>query len=202
VSGGAVRWPPKPDDGLSFVGRPETVYRITTPVYADQARLDWTAYVSATLAGSQRAGGRFNPKGEFGALYTSDDEATAWEETAARFAREGVSGLPDNMRLLQITIEAGRYADLWKESVQKDFEITLDALVSKVPTEEQNEACLRLARAVRALADFLTSPSARGPGSNVALYPDSEGSGLRLSFAGAAARRVPAHLVQRAAEAW
>jgi RES domain-containing protein len=202
VSGGAVGWPPKPDDGLSFVGRPETVYRITTSVYADQARLDWTAYVSATLVGSQRAGGRFNPKGEFGALYTSDDEATAWEETAARFEREGVPGLPGNMHVLQITVEAGRYADLWKEAVQNDFEITLDALVSNDPTDEQKEACLKVARAVRALADFLTSPSARGRGSNVPLYPDREGSGLRLSFAGAAARRLPAHLVQRATEAW
>lgn len=115
-------WRPATQDGLSFVGRPETLYRTTADAYADQARLDWPAYVTATLAGSERVGGRFNPKGEFGALYTSDAEESAWEEAAARYKRDGVSGLPQSMVLLQITLESGKYADFWVDSVLEDFQ--------------------------------------------------------------------------------
>lgn len=82
------------EDGLSFVGSPATLYRATGAAYADQARYTWGAYISATLVGSQAVGGRFNPQGEFGALYTADDEATAWEETAARWAREDSQVFP------------------------------------------------------------------------------------------------------------
>lgn len=202
MSAAGTAWADGPDDGLSFVGRPESLYRTTSALYADQARLDWNAYVCATLAGSQRAGGRFNPKGEFGALYTSEDEATAWAEAAARYRREGVLGLPQSMHLIRIVVEAGRFADLTEESVRSDFQIDRESLEAEDPTEGQKEACLKVARAVRAVADFLASPSARGAGSNVPLYPDRTDSELRTSFVAAVGGRVPNHLAQRAAEAW
>jgi RES domain-containing protein len=135
-------------------------------------------------------------------LYASDDEATAWEEAAARYRQEGATGLPQSMHLLTLTIEAGHYADLHVESVREDFQVASDDLSSEAPTSDQQEACLRVARAVRALADFLVSPSARGEFSNVPLYPDRPDSALRLSFAGAAGGRVPRHLRQEATEAW
>ena len=202
MSAPAGGWRPPASDGLTFVGSPETLYRTTTERYADQARLGWEAYVRATVAGSERTGGRFNPRGEFGALYTSDDEATAWEEAAARYRRDGVSGLPESMHLVQITLESGRYADFLTDSVQEDFGVSREDLVSENPSEDQKAACLRAARAVRAFGDFLVSPSARGVGSNVPLYPDRTDSGLRMSFAAASAGRVPDHLRQRATEPW
>lgn len=73
--------------------------RALDPVYLDQARASLAAYVATTLRYSQLAGGRYNPPGEFGALYTSDDETTAWEELAARFRREGIPALPSDMGL-------------------------------------------------------------------------------------------------------
>jgi hypothetical protein len=77
------------EQGLTWVGRPLEVVRILDSVYLDQARNDFLGYVRGTLAVSQSLGGRFNPPGEFGALYTAGDEATAWEEVAARYRRQG-----------------------------------------------------------------------------------------------------------------
>jgi len=98
--------------GLTWVGRPMEVVRVLESVYFDQAQHDFDKYVHRTLAASQAAGGRFNPPGEFGALYTASDTDTAWEEVAARFRRQGVSALPPEMGLLGLLITVGRYANL------------------------------------------------------------------------------------------
>jgi hypothetical protein len=104
------------------------------------------------------------------------------------------------MALLMVTIEAGRYADFLVESVLEDFQVSRDDLSSENPSDEQGEQCLRVARAVRVVADFLVSPSARGDASNIPLYPDRTESGLRTSFGGTFMGRVPEALRQGAAE--
>ena len=98
--------------GLTWVGRPMEVVRVLDPVYLDQAEHGFLEYVRSTLAASQTVGGRFNPPGEFGALYTASDTDTAWEEVAARFRRQGISGLPPEMGFIGIVITVGRFADL------------------------------------------------------------------------------------------
>ncbi len=197
-----MSWRSASADGLNFVGSPVTLYRTTSALHADQARNDWDTYVSATLAASQGKGGRFNPKGEFGALYTADDDTTAWEEVAARYRRDGVPGLPATMQLLQIVVAAGRYADLRESEVRGDFQVTLEVLKDEDPTDEQKEICWGVARAVRAMADFLTSPSARAGGNNVPLYPDRTDSELHCTFAAAFGGQVPVHLAQHPTESW
>jgi RES domain-containing protein len=197
-----VSWRSESNDGLSFVGSPITLYRTTSALHADQARNNWDAYVCATLAGSQGEGGRFNPKGEFGALYTADDDTTVWHEVAARYKRDGVPGLPATMHLLHIVVAAGRYADLRESEVRDDFRATLEVLKDEDPTEEQKEICWGVARVVRAVADFLISPSARAAGNNVPLYPDRTDSELHCTFAAALGGQVPAHLAQSATESW
>lgn len=97
--------------GLTWVGRPLELVRALDAVYLDQARVNFDAYVFTTLRYSQAAGGRYNPPGEFGALYTSDDEATAWEEIAARFRRQGIAALPSDMGILGVLVPVGRYVD-------------------------------------------------------------------------------------------
>lgn len=97
---------------------------------------------------------------------------------------------------------AGRYADLCEGAVRNDFEVTLEALQSENPTQEQKEACWIVGRAIRALADFLMSPSARAAGSNVPLYADRPESELQSSFSAALPGRVPAHLAQHTEESW
>lgn len=64
--------------GLTFVGAPFDLFRVAQSVPLDQAELNFDAYVTTTLAYSAMYGGRFNRIGEFGALYTTLDEDTAW----------------------------------------------------------------------------------------------------------------------------
>lgn len=197
-----MSWGYPPDTGLTFVGAPLELVRVTDPVYADQARTDWRDYLRKTLAATQSSGGRFNPRGEFGAIYTSEDEATAWEETASRFRRQGIEGLSPEMRLLRMIVMAGRYADFTDSGVRRDWGVSLGTLRSPVPTGTEEDICWDLAREVRAVADFLQSPSARGPGSNIPLYPDREFSGLEVDFSAVLEGRVPAPLRQRPEEQW
>lgn len=190
------------EQGLTWVGRPLEVVRVLDSVYLDQARNDFPAYVRGTLAVSQSAGGRFNPPGEFGALYTAGDEATAWEEVAARFRRQGVRNLPPDMGVIGILITVGRFADLADEPTRGLWEISEAALTSSDPSPDERDACWALSRAVRAVADFLQSPSARADGVNIPLYADRENGDLRMEMQFAVRREVPADLRQTAQESW
>jgi RES domain-containing protein len=188
--------------GLTWVGRPMEVVRALDSVYVDQARADFLEYVRRTLAASQAAGGRFNPPGEFGALYAASDESTAWEEIAARFRRQGINGLPPEMGMIGILIPVGRYADLTDPSTRSLWEISEAALTADEPSPEQREMCWTVARSVRALADFLVTASVRSEGDNVPLYPDRDGSEIRMELQYADRRAVPVHLLQRPTEDW
>lgn len=190
------------EQGLTWVGRPLEVVRILDSVYLDQARSDFRGYVRATLAGSQATGGRFNPLGEFGALYMASDDATAWEEVAARYRRQGIRGLPPDMGLIGVLITVGRFADLTDDETRRLWEVPLTALTSNDPSPEEKEVCWSVSRAVRAMADFLQSPSARADGMNVPLYPDRENGDLRMELQFADRRAVPAVLRQVAQESW
>jgi RES domain-containing protein len=190
------------EQGLTWVGRPLEVVRILDSVYLDQARNDFLGYVRGTLAVSQSLGGRFNPPGEFGALYTAGDEATAWEEVAARYRRQGFRNLPADMGLIGILITVGRFADLADDPTRRLWEISETALSSSDPSPEERDSCWAVSRAVRAVADFLQSPSARADGINIPLYPDRENGDLRMEMQFAVRREVPAPLRQEARESW
>ena len=189
-------------EGLTWVGRPLELVLALDSVYLDQARANLPAYVATTLRYSQLVGGKYNPPGEFGALYTSDDEETAWEELAARFRREGIRELPPDMGLLGILVPVGRYADLTDDATQAAWEIDAGALTAESPTEAERNACWAVARAVRVVADFLQAPSARADGMNVPLFPDREQSELRLELQFTRRSIVPEHLRQRPRESW
>ncbi|HEX5831613.1 MAG TPA: RES family NAD+ phosphorylase [Gemmatimonadaceae bacterium] len=188
--------------GLTWVGRPLDLVRALDPVYLDQARADWPSYVATTLRFSQLAGGRYNPPGEFGALYTTNDDATAWEELAGRFRREGIPALPPEMGMLGILVTVGRYADLTDAATRTLWDADTGALAARSPTADERESCWTLARAVRAEGDFLQAPSARADGMNVPLYPDRERGTLRMELRFARRAVVPEHLRQRARESW
>lgn len=190
------------DDRLTWVGRPMELVRVAGSEYLDQARADFSDYVSRTLAASQAVGGRFNPPGEFGALYTASDEATAWEEAAARFRRQGVSGLPPDMGTVRIVVTVGRFAALTEPEVRKAWNVAEAALTADDPTTEEREICWAVARSVRAVGDFLTSPSARASGANVPLFANREGGQLDLDFHAARPGGIPPHLAQVTSESW
>lgn len=188
--------------GLTFVGAPLEVTRTADPRFVDQARADFDAYVHKTLQASMGVGGRYNAPGSFGALYCASDEATAWAEVAARYRREGVPGLPPIMGVLRILITDGRYADLTDPAVAAAWEFDAAALSADDPTDTQRAECHRVGAAVRAVADFLTAPSARAGGQNVPLFPDREGGELLMRLQQARTAAPPAQLQQRAREAW
>ena len=188
------------DDGLTWVGVQFEVVRTLGLKYLDDARLRFDQYISATLAASLRAGGRFNPRSEFGALYTASDISTAWEEVAARFAREGVVGLPPEMGLLGIIISEGRYADLTDDDACQLWDIEKEQLLS--PEKNAHESCQRVARAIRVVADFIAAPSSRAAGINFPLFPDRIDSTLDMRFQFARPEQVPTHLLQTAEEEW
>ena len=169
--------------------------------YVDQARLHFELYLRDTLAASQRVGGRFNPPGEFGALYTASDSETAWAEVAARFQREGIPGLPPEMGILGLLITGGRFADLCEADVRARWDIEERTLVS-VDDRRDRDRRWSLGRAVRALGDFLRSPSARRDGANIALFVDREGRQLAMTVQFIRREAVPDRLAQKPNETW
>ncbi|MCU0646479.1 MAG: RES family NAD+ phosphorylase [Gemmatimonadaceae bacterium] len=189
---------------LAFTGAPEELIRVVDPRYADDARADFTAYVVTTLQHNPRVGGRFNPPGEFGALYMTSDEATAWAELHARFLREGVPGLPSRMGVLRVLLRAGRFVDLTDANACAAWGVLPATLVANHPPDEEREACWRVARDIRSVADFLRAPSARAAGSNVPLFVrgrrDSEW--VFELIAADAARVTPESLRQVSTESW
>ncbi|MCU0634751.1 MAG: RES family NAD+ phosphorylase [Gemmatimonadaceae bacterium] len=189
---------------VGFVGAPEELVRALDPRHADDARADFAAYLVATLQHNQRAGGRFNPPGEFGALYMASDEVTAWAELHARFVREGLPGLPSRMGMLRVLLQAGRYVDLTQAEKREAWHISRDALLAADPTAVEQNDCWLVARAIRALADFLRAPSARADGTNLPLFVQGRRD-TELKFdliAADSAHETPMHLRQRAAESW
>ena len=187
---------------LVQVGAPLELFRVIHASRLDEARFDFAGYVRNTLAASRSFGGRFNPPGEFGALYTALDEDTAWFEVASRFRREGIEGLPPEMGVLRITVSAGRCADLTTDAAARAWKVTRDQLTAADPTAAQRTACWTLGRAVRAVADALLGPSARTNGANMPLFPDRARSTLEMDLRGARSRPVPKRFLQRAREEW
>lgn len=190
------------ETGVTFVGAPIEVVRTTDTKYLDQARSDFVDYVHKTLAASQANGGRYNPPGEFGALYSASDEDTAWEEIAARYRREGITGLPPAMGLLRIIVGEGQYVDLTDSDTRELWDVDQNALSVAAPTPGERDACHEVGRRVRVIADFLQAPSARATGANVPLFPDREGSTLRYALAAARETRPPDHFLQTSRETW
>jgi RES domain-containing protein len=192
-----------PERGLSLVGQPMEVVRTLEARLADQARNDFANYLRRTLEANQAVGGRYNPPGEFGALYTASDEDTAWSELHSRFMREDIPGLPDTMGMLRIVITAGTYVDLTDAAVRDLWDVSEAALIAMNPTPAEQSVCWEVGRAVRAVADFVEAPSARASGHNAPLYLGRSQGELEMHLQSVdASRPTPLHLRQRAREQW
>jgi RES domain-containing protein len=190
------------ESGLTQVGSPFDLFRVLDPVYLDQARLSFKKYVTETLAANASHGGRFSPRGEFGALYTSLEEETAWAEVLHRFEVEGIEGLPPEMAVLRMSAQAGQYADVVDAAGCQEWEVSLSDLVADKPDAAQQHACWQLARAVRTVGDGLQCPSARDQHTNMPLYPDRPNSELSLVFVAGVRKAPPPGFAQRSQEQW
>jgi RES domain-containing protein len=189
---------------LRFVGYAEEVVRAVDSKYADHARIDPRGYVQRTLSYNAQSGGRYNAPGEFGALYTASDEPTAWAELHARMRREGLPGLPPVMGLIRLTIVSGEYVVFNDDEAQDAWDISREAIQSEEPTPEQREACWRLGRAVRVVADFLRAPSGRADGDNIPLFIGERSRGdFRYEISATdVVRATPIDLRALARESW
>ena len=123
--------------------------------------------------GSLKAGGRFNPPGQFGALYTSLDATTAAKEVARGLRQRGVD--PDQfpegawwVYELEVRLEA--VLDLTDADVLERSGIQEDSLTGSDVNATREIAAQARERGYQALL----VPSAAAAGSkNLAIFPDS-----------------------------
>lgn len=147
------------------------VYRQAPPRYAE--------ITTRTLLASLGIGGRFNPAGEFGALYVSLDPDTPFRELRRQAMKAGLEVLDFLPRtLFAAETRLQRVLDLACADVPVDYRIPPDALRS-----DDWAACQNVARrARRAGYEAIRFPSATGAGENMAIFVDrlSPGSFIRI----------------------
>lgn len=124
----------------------------------------------ALLEGSRRLGGRFNPRGEFGALYVSLDSATARAELKRRAARTGVA--PEDLLprvLLVVVVELGRVLDLGDPEERARWGLDEGSLAG-----DDHRPCQEVGRAARREGyEAILYPSvARPRGTNLVVFLD------------------------------
>jgi RES domain-containing protein len=121
------------------------------------------------LRHTQRVGYRFNPPGEFGAIYLALDEDTAKRELR-RLAAHNRQPLSELMPRVMITarVHLQCVLDLRDERQRKRYGITLEEIGAG-----DWSACQAVARLARAEGyEAVRFPSATGAGENLALFLD------------------------------
>jgi RES domain-containing protein len=122
-----------------------------------------------TLDASARVGGRFNPPGEFGAVYVAVERRTALAELERRVAASGLPRKQFHPRvILQLRARLSRVLDLTDPTVRRD----LDLREAEITGEDwaRPQAVAREARGDGYAA--IRFPSATGEGDNLAIFLD------------------------------
>jgi RES domain-containing protein len=152
----------------SFAG---AVFRQSSPRYAE--------ITERTLSASARAGGRFNPAGEFGAIYVSLDPDTPLRELRRQAVHAGVEVialLPRTLFAAEARLQ--RVVDLACADGPGAWGLADAALASDDWT-----ACQNVARHARMQGyEAIRFPSATGAGENLAIFLDrlAPGSYVRI----------------------
>ena len=147
------------------------VFRQSAPRYAE--------ITERTLSASARAGGRFNPPGEFGAIYVSLDPDTPLRELRRQAAHAGAdvsAFLPRTLFAADARLQ--RVVDLACREGPAAWSLAPAALV-----RDDWSACQDVARRARAEGfEAVRFPSATGDGENLAVFLDrlTRGSYLRI----------------------
>ena len=147
------------------------VYRQSPPRYAE--------ITERTLLASFGTGGRFNPTGEFGALYVSLDPETPFRELRRQATKAGLEVLDLLPRTLFACEARLRCVlDLACADVPVEYRISEQSLAS-----DDWAACQEVARRSRhAGYEAIRFPSATGSGENLAIFLDrlAPGSYIRI----------------------
>jgi len=156
------------DHDRGYVG---LTYRETTPKYGATAHADFPRYLLDTLFGSLRAGSRFNPPGEFGAVYVSLDPETPFRELRRAYTRlADVPNLVDvaaRRILLTIDVTLARVVNLGDAGECRAW----DVLPADLAGDDWTP-CQAVARHVRREHEAIRYPSATGLGENLAIFYD------------------------------
>jgi RES domain-containing protein len=122
-----------------------------------------------TTTGSLKAGGRFNPANEFGALYTSLDAGTAAKEVARGLRQRGVDpeGFPDEAWwVYELEVNLGAVLDLTDADVLEKSGIKRDTL-----TGDDLNATREIAAEARERGyEALLVPSAAASSKNLVVF--------------------------------
>ncbi len=118
-----------------------------------------------TVVGSLILGGRYNPKGEFGALYLSDSSGTSWAEIKRKDSNARVEDYP----IFSISIDLHKVLDLTDESVCEALKKRRGTdLIGENRTETQ-----AMGKAVREAGfEGILAPAAVGGGKTLAVFMD------------------------------
>jgi RES domain-containing protein len=123
------------------------------------------------ITGSLKAGGRFNPPNEFGALYTSLDPKTAAQEVARGLRARGIpKQFPEGAWwVYELEVKLESVLDLTDPAVLEKSAISADSL-----TASDVHATRRIATETRERGyEALLVPSAAAPGSkNLVIFLD------------------------------
>ncbi len=119
--------------------------------------------------GALRYGGRWNPEGEFEALYASLSEAALRAEMERQLARSGVPRLRFfPRRVVELEVEFEKMADLTRASTRRRLGITLGDMRG-----DDLSKCQRLAARLREEGwQAILYPSAAGKGTHMVVFPD------------------------------
>lgn len=137
------------------------VFRHTSPQYAEIS-MD-------LLAHTERTGYRFNPPGEFGAIYLSLDRDTAVRELRRLAAYNDLplsALMPRNLIIARVRLQ--RVLNLCADEGRRTYAITQEELEAS-----DWSACQAVARRARSHGyEAIHYPSATGAGENLALFLD------------------------------
>jgi RES domain-containing protein len=124
--------------------------------------------------GSELHGGRYNPKGAFGALYCGETPAVC----SAEIRKVTAGRILNPLVLASVRVELQRVLDLTDHAILQRLGLRPEDLV--LPNWAETQELGRLARA--AGFEALLAPSAAATGRNLVIFPDhlEPGSSVRL----------------------
>lgn len=138
-------------------------------------------YEALDSSGSLRAGGRWNPRGEYGVLYTALDEETAKAELERLAERQGLT-LDDfaPRDLVSIEVSLSKVLNLTDDNISEQLGIKESEIVGN-----DVSLCLEISRlARRAGFEAILAPSATKKGAVLVVFPDCLRPTSRMEVAG------------------
>jgi RES domain-containing protein len=143
-------------------------WHATSLDHAPETPADLPAYLDHALAHTRSEGGRFNPPGEFGAIYLALDPDTA--------RREGDA--PEV--ILELDCRLSRVFDLTRPEAQRHCGLTPDQLCAG-----DHAPCQQAGRTLRDEGcEAIRYPSVAGDGTNLAVFWDRRRPDSSLRLAG------------------